>query len=130
MLIQIPITWIATIIGVWLFYVQHQFKPGYWERDEDWNRFDASMRGSSYYKLPRILNWLTGNIGLHHLHHLLPGIPNYMLLPALEATPEIQLDDALTIRESLKTIRSGLWHESEKRYLSFHEASRLLRGSE
>ena len=127
LLVQIPILWIANIIGVWLFYVQHQFDPGYWARDHEWNQFEASLYGSSYYKLPRLLNWLTGSIGIHHLHHLFPVIPSYNLVPALRATPEIQLPNAMTIRASLKTIRMSLWHESDGRFVSFREAGQMMK---
>lgn len=126
LLVQIPILWIAAIVGVWLFFVQHQFDPGYWARDAEWNRIDASLRGASYYKLPKILRWLTGNIGLHHIHHLLPNIPNYRLVPALEAIPEVQIPNPLTIRESLASLHLHLWHEEARRFLGFREARRLM----
>lgn len=127
LIVQLSILWLAGILGVWLFYVQHQFDPGYWERDDKWNRVDACLQGASYYKLPKVLNWLTGSIGLHHIHHLFPRIPNYRLVPALKAVPEVQLEKPLTIRGSMKAIRFNIWNESEGTFMSFREARRMLR---
>ncbi|MBT3275605.1 MAG: fatty acid desaturase [Spirochaetales bacterium] len=127
LMIQLPIVWICSMVGVWLFYVQHQFNPGYWARDENWNAMDAAMRGASYYRLPAILAWFTGNIGIHHLHHLKPGIPNYMLQETLKATPEISETPPMTLRSSLAGLRINLWHEAERRFLSFRQAHALMR---
>lgn len=126
LLIQLPIIWIGTTIGVWLFYVQHQFTPGYWARDGEWTSFDAAMRGASYYRLPRLFAWLTGNIGIHHLHHLRPGIPNYMLQKALAATPQAHAIQPLTLRASLSSLRLKLWHETERRFVGFRQAHSLI----
>ena len=79
LLIQLTISVVGGAIGVWLFYVQHQYENTYWERHKDWNYMEAALYGSSYYKLPAVLNWFTGNIGYHHIHHLSPRIPNYLL---------------------------------------------------
>ncbi len=97
LLIQMPVMLIGGAGGVWLFYVQHQFDPSYWARTEDWESMDAAMQGSSYYKLPKVLQWISGNIGLHHVHHLRPRIPNYNLQECLNATPELQLPDPLLL---------------------------------
>ena len=85
--VQLPVVLIAGTIGIWLFYVQHQFDPGYWARDDKWNQLDAALSGASYYKLPAVLRWFTGNIGIHHLHHLRPRIPNYRLKKAQDSVP-------------------------------------------
>jgi len=126
-LVQLPIIMISGTMGIWLFYVQHQFDPGYWARDGHWNKFDAALHGSSHYKLPAILRWFTGNIGIHHVHHLRPSIPNYRLHKAYNATPEVQEPAPLTVWESIKSIRINLWHEAQQRFLSFREAGRLMR---
>lgn len=126
LIIQLPIAWIGTTVGVWLFYVQHQFNPGYWARDAEWNSIDAAMRGASYYRLPRLFAWLTGNIGIHHLHHLRPGIPNYMLRKALAATPQAHSVKPVTLRSSLASLRLKLWHETERRFMGFRQAHSLI----
>jgi omega-6 fatty acid desaturase (delta-12 desaturase) len=126
-LVYIPMFYISAIVGLWLFYVQHQFDPGYWERDSDWDRVEASIGGSSHYKLPVVLQWLTGNIGLHHIHHVRPRIPNYNLQACYDATPELQLSDPLTLGKSFKSLRMNLWDEVEKRLLSFKQARDLLK---
>ncbi len=127
LVVQLPVMFVAGIVGVWLFYVQHQFDPGYWSRDDSWDKYDAAVRGSSYYKLPPVLRWITGNIGIHHVHHLRPRIPNYKLRQANRA-----LDDAevkpLTLLQSLKAVRYNLWSEAEARFLSFRQAARIIRG--
>jgi omega-6 fatty acid desaturase (delta-12 desaturase) len=109
----------AGMAGIWLFYVQHQFDPGYWKREEEWHSVDAAMEGSSYYKLPRILQWFSGNIGLHHVHHLRPRIPNYNLQRCLNAIPELRLKDHLTIKASIASINMNLWDEVNDRLISF-----------
>jgi omega-6 fatty acid desaturase (delta-12 desaturase) len=113
LLVQIPILLLATSAGVWMFYIQHNFYPSYWERHTDWDFFTASMRGSSYYKLPKVLQWFTGNIGFHHIHHLSPKIPNYKLEQCLKENPVFQVEP-LTIRKSLKSLFYRLWDEKEK----------------
>jgi omega-6 fatty acid desaturase (delta-12 desaturase) len=119
LLIQLPIMYFAGMAGIWLFYVQHQFDPGYWKREEEWHSVDAAMEGSSYYKLPRILQWFSGNIGLHHVHHLRPRIPNYNLQRCLNAIPELRLKDHLTIKASIASINMNLWDEVNDRLISF-----------
>lgn len=123
--IHLPMFYLASVLGVWLFYVQHQFDPGYWERSEEWDNFDASMEGSSHYKLPKWLQWFTGNIGLHHIHHVRPRIPNYNLQACYDATPELQLPDPLTLRTSFSSLNMHLWDEANKRLLSFGQARKL-----
>jgi omega-6 fatty acid desaturase (delta-12 desaturase) len=113
LLIELPILLIACSSGVWLFYVQHNFDPSYWERHADWEFFDAGMDGSSYYKLPKLLQWFTGNIGFHHIHHLSPRIPNYKLEECHNENPILQIEP-LTIRRSLNSLFFRLWDEKEK----------------
>lgn len=118
-MIQIPVMAIAGAAGIWLFYVQHQFDPTYWARSDEWESLDAALHGSSYYKLPAILQWFSGNIGLHHIHHLRPRIPNYNLPRALAAIPELELEQPLTIAKSITSIPLNLWDEANKRLVTF-----------
>jgi acyl-lipid omega-6 desaturase (Delta-12 desaturase) len=127
LLIQMPILALGGAAGVWLFYVQHQFDPSYWARTKDWGSMSAAMQGSSYYKLPKVLQWISGNIGFHHLHHLRPRIPNYNLEAAVKATPQLQLPDPLLFLPSLKSVRLKLWDEKNKVLLTFREANHHMR---
>jgi omega-6 fatty acid desaturase (delta-12 desaturase) len=113
LLVEIPILLIACGSGVWLFYVQHNFDPTYWERHAEWEFFNAGMDGSSFYKLPKLLQWFTGNIGFHHIHHLSPRIPNYKLEECHNENPEFQIEP-LTLGRSLKALFFRLWDENEK----------------
>jgi acyl-lipid omega-6 desaturase (Delta-12 desaturase) len=126
-MIQLPVMLLGGAGGVWLFYVQHQFDPSYWARSESWGSVEAAMQGSSYYKLPAVLRWISGNIGFHHIHHLRPRIPNYNLQDCLKATPELQLPHPLRLGESLKSVRLKLWDESSRELLSFRQAVRRRR---
>jgi omega-6 fatty acid desaturase (delta-12 desaturase) len=127
LMVQLPILLVGGPAGVWLFYVQHQFDPSYWARNGEWESMDAAMLGSSYYKLPAALQWISASIGLHHVHHLKPRIPNYNLQQAVDATPELQLPNALTLRKSLGAVHYKVWDEKEKTLLSFREMTRALR---
>lgn len=118
LLVQIPVLMLGTSLGVWLFYVQHNFEGTNWERHENWDYTRAALQGSSYYKLPALLNWFTGNIGLHHIHHLGPRIPNYNLPRALAAIPELNIPP-LTLRDSLKCLRLRLWDEQNRRMVGW-----------
>ncbi|MCX6067593.1 MAG: fatty acid desaturase [Chloroflexi bacterium] len=119
LLVEIPILLIATSAGVWLFYVQHNFEGTYWARHDQWEFFKASVNGSSFYKLPGILNWFTGNIGYHHIHHLSPKIPNYKLPVAYRENPVFQIQP-LTIPKSLKSLGYRLWDEEQKMLVGFN----------
>jgi len=119
--ILIPTQLVAGFVGIWLFYVQHQFDPSYWARSGDWDSAEAALTGSSYYKLPPWLQWISGNIGLHHVHHLLPRIPNYNLEACLSAVPELRLKDPLTIARSVRSVRLNLWDEAAERLIAFRE---------
>lgn len=122
LLIQIPILYVASGFGVWLFYVQHQFEDTVWERESSWNFRNVAMEGSSYLKLPKIIQWFSGNIGYHHLHHISPKIPNYKLEACYNENSLFQ-KKPVTLMEGLKTIRYNLWDETEKRLVSFSEVS-------
>ncbi|MFN4140964.1 fatty acid desaturase [Aestuariivirga sp.] len=119
LLIHLPIVIIGASVGVWLFYVQHQFEQTYWEAESNWSHPDAALHGSSFYDLPAPLMWLTGNIGVHHLHHLSSRIPFYRLPEALADYPELREIGRITLWESLKCVRLALWDEDQKRMVSF-----------
>ncbi len=110
---------------MWLFYVQHQFEPTYWEHDERWAYDAAALQGSSYYRLPRLLQWATGNIGLHHIHHLHPRIPNYRLQQALDDHAELRQVPTLTLWESLRCVRLTLWDERARKLVPFAAVSEV-----
>jgi omega-6 fatty acid desaturase (delta-12 desaturase) len=129
LLIQLPILLLGGAAGVWLFYVQHQFDPSYWERNETWESMESAMQGSSYYKLPRVFQWISASIGLHHVHHLRPRIPNYNLQRCLNEIPELQLPNPLTLGNSLRSVRLKLWDEKRKLLLSFREMALQMRQS-
>jgi len=122
LLIQLPILVISSSIGTWMFYVQHQFERTYWEHTPNWNYTLAAMHGSSYYQLPRVLQWFTGNIGFHHIHHLSPRIPNYRLQECHEENPVLQEVTHLTLLDSLKTVSLVLWEEKQRRLVTFSAA--------
>ena len=119
LIIQTPIIIIGASIGVWMFYVQHQFDETHWSRTGEWNREDAALHGSSYYDLPAPLMWVTGNIGVHHVHHLSSRIPFYQLPRILKAHPELKTVGRLTLWQSFKTVRLALWCETRKKMVSF-----------
>lgn len=125
LLIQIPITYFATAIGSWFFFVQHQFEDAYWAPEDEWSYEDAALKGSSFYKLPRILQWFSGNIGFHHIHHLSPKIPNYQLEACHQENPLFQDVQVMTLGASFRTLALGLWDEAQQRLISFREAHRL-----
>ena len=127
LLVHLPIAFLASAIGVWLFYVQHQFEPTYWEHDAWWNFEAAALEGSSYYELPRVLHWLTGNIGLHHVHHLNAGIPNYRLRRVLAECPELLVAKRITLWESLRCVSLSLWDEESRRLVPFSQAATARR---
>jgi omega-6 fatty acid desaturase (delta-12 desaturase) len=123
--IQLPIMAGAAIIGFWMFYVQHQFEGArqpegiYWARHQDWDPIRAALEGSSYYKLPKVLQWFSGNIGLHHVHHLRPRIPNYNLQQCHNEIPALQAVEPLTLGRSFKSLWLNLWDENAQQLVSF-----------
>ena len=121
LLIFLPTSVVAATIGVWLFYVQHQFEETHWSRGEQWQLHHGALEGSSHYVLPQPLRWLSGNIGIHHVHHLYSRIPFYRLPEVLGDHRELAEAQRLTIVESLATVRLNLWDETEGRLVSFAE---------
>jgi acyl-lipid omega-6 desaturase (Delta-12 desaturase) len=119
LLVHLPVVLLAGGLGVWLFYVQHTFEQAYWSRREGWDAHHAAVAGSSYYDLPRVLHWFTGNIGYHHLHHLAARIPNYRLRAAFESSPVLQRAPRLTLRSSLRCASMKLWDEDRGRMVGF-----------
>ena len=122
LLIHLPITLVAASLGVWFFYVQHQFEETRWERDGDWSFHDAALHGSSHYHLPGVLRWISANVGVHHVHHLASRIPFYRLPEVLREVPELARMSRVTLRESFGAVRLVLWDEQKRRLVSFAEA--------
>jgi len=123
LLIQLPMVFLAAVGGIWLFYMQHQFEGNYWERQDKWQYIRGAMEGSSYYKLPRILQWFSGNIGFHHIHHLSPRIPNYFLDKCHHENPVFQKVTTLNIRESLHCLTLRLYDEEQRKMVTFSAVS-------
>jgi omega-6 fatty acid desaturase (delta-12 desaturase) len=123
--IQLPILAIGGAAGLWLFYVQHQFEGVYWARQDEWDMIRSALEGSSYYKLPKVLQWCTGNIGLHHIHHLRPRVPNYRLQQCYDDIPALQAVEPVTLRSSLKSLWMNLWDEERQRMVGFRALEKL-----
>ncbi|MDY7046656.1 fatty acid desaturase [Virgibacillus sp. M23] len=127
--IQLPILFLSGSLGIWLFYVQHQFEDSYFENEAEWDYVKAAVDGSSYYKLPKIIQWVTGNIGYHHVHHLSPKVPNYHLEDAHESTPPLQKATTITLLTSLQSIRFRLYDEASRTFISFKELKTLQKNT-
>ena len=121
LLVHLPILVISGAAGVWLFYVQHQFEEVYWQRGEQRDYVDVALKGSSLFALPRVLQWFSGNIGFHHIHHLSPRIPNYRLEKCYREQPLFQSVDRITLLSSLRTLRLRLYDEASRRLVGFRE---------
>jgi omega-6 fatty acid desaturase (delta-12 desaturase) len=121
LLVQLPIVVMAASIGVWLFYVQHQFEETSWDREQDWTVHEAALHGSSHYDLPVALRWMTANIGIHHVHHLCSRIPYYRLDCVLADHPELGGLGRITLRDSLASVRLVLWDEQQRQMISFRQ---------
>jgi omega-6 fatty acid desaturase (delta-12 desaturase) len=126
LMIQLPLVFIAGAAGVWLFYVQHQFEDVYWTRSDDWTYVDAALQGSSHLRLPKVLQFFTGNIGLHHVHHLSPRIPNYNLQRAHDANDFLHRAPEITLWQGVRTVRLKLIDESSGRLVTFAQARRSM----
>jgi omega-6 fatty acid desaturase (delta-12 desaturase) len=126
-LVHLPLIMTGGALGIWLFYVQHQFEDTYWEHNPQWDFHRAGIEGSSFLDLPRALHWFTGNIGYHHIHHLASRIPNYNLRRCMEENPELQHVTRLSVRESLRCARLKLWHEEIRQLIGFRELRALRR---
>jgi omega-6 fatty acid desaturase (delta-12 desaturase) len=120
-IVYLPAIYLAAMAGIWLFYVQHQFEDAYWESSESWDYATAALHGSSHLVLPPVLQWFTGNIGLHHVHHLAPRIPNYRLQRCHDATPLLQVAPKLTLRAGVAALTLALWDEEQRRMVRFSE---------
>ena len=121
LLVHLPMTFIAASVGVWLFYVQHQFEETAWEDGRKWNLHETALHGSSHYDLPVVLRWFTANIGVHHVHHLCSRIPFYRLRQVLRDNPQLRSIGRLTLGQSLSCVRLVLWDEAQRRLVSFLE---------
>jgi omega-6 fatty acid desaturase (delta-12 desaturase) len=123
----LPIMIFASTVGVFLFYVQHQFEDTYWRWHKEWEYSEAALRGSSFFKLPRLLQWFSGNIGFHHVHHLGPKIPNYNLERAHYENPIFQQVKTITLGSSLRSIFLHVWDEQTHRLVSWREYAQIVR---
>jgi omega-6 fatty acid desaturase (delta-12 desaturase) len=126
LLVEAPSMVLAAAAGVWLFYVQHQFDDTYWKSSGDWSYADAALRGSSYLKLPTVLRFFTGNIGLHHVHHLSARVPNYNLQRAHDENPIFHDVPTLSLWDGLRAVRLKLWDEDGARLVTFTQARAIL----
>jgi omega-6 fatty acid desaturase (delta-12 desaturase) len=124
-LIQLIGTAVAGAVGVWMFYVQHQFEDVYWERGDNWDYATAALRGSSFYQLPKLLQWFSGSIGFHHIHHLSARIPNYYLEECHQADPVFQQVKPLTLGSSLKSLSLRLWDEQSRKLVGYAHLRKL-----
>ena len=124
LLVHLPVVLVAGAAGVWLFYVQHTFEQAYWTRKGDWDSHEAAIAGSSFYDLPRVMHWFTGNIGYHHIHHLASRIPNYRLRECFESTPLLEAAPRITLWTSLRSARLKLWCEETQRMVGFPKRTR------
>ena len=127
LLIFLPSTLLAATAGVWLFYVQHNFETSHWEQEEDWHLHEAALHGSSHYVMPSVLQWMTANIGIHHVHHLHSRVPFYRLPEVLRNHSALEEGNRLTIRESLACAKLHLWDEDTRSLLSFRQVRALMR---
>jgi omega-6 fatty acid desaturase (delta-12 desaturase) len=127
LMIQLPVAFVGGLGGIWMFYIQHQFEGTYWERHGDWDYATAAIRGSSYFKLPKVLQWFTGNIGLHHIHHLSSRIPNYALQQCMDENPQFQDVTTITLWSSMKSLRLHLWDEEQGQLIGFRHLKKLQR---
>jgi omega-6 fatty acid desaturase (delta-12 desaturase) len=125
--VYLPAAYLSASAGVYLFYVQHQFDQAYWERHSRWDYATAAVAGSSYFKLPKVLQWFTGNIGLHHVHHLAPRVPNYNLQRAHDENALFQAAPVITLASSVKCLRLALWDEQQKKMVPFSAISSMKR---
>jgi len=129
LIVNLPILYVSGVLGIWLFYVQHQFEDSYYEHDDEWEFVRAAVDGSSFYKLPKVLQWVSGNIGYHHVHHLSPRVPNYNLQDAHDSTPPLQHVTTITLKTSLESLRFRLYDTNNKTFVSFKDVKHLLKDS-
>jgi len=127
LLVQGVTLFVAGSLGIWLFYIQHTYEDSYFEHDKEWDYVKAAVEGSSYYKLPKLLQWATGNIGFHHVHHLAPRVPNYNLEKAHNETPPLHTATTITLRTSLESLRYKLYDEDQGKFISFKEVNEIIK---
>ncbi|MDD5369489.1 MAG: fatty acid desaturase [Anaerolineaceae bacterium] len=121
-LIQLPVIWIAGTAGIWMFYVQHQFEDMYWANNNEWEYISSALQGASYYRLPGVLRWFTGNIGFHHIHHLNPRIPNYELDHCYYSNPTLQTCvKTISFKKAFPCLFLNLWDEEQQRMIGFKD---------
>ncbi|WP_232698118.1 fatty acid desaturase [Brevibacillus daliensis] len=125
LLVQGPIFFISGIAGIWLFYVQHQFEETYFEHEENWDYVKAALEGSSFYNLPKVLHWITGNIGFHHIHHLDPRVPNYYLEKVHNTNSMFRDVKSITLKTSIKSLQYRVWNEQSKKFVGFKEIKKI-----
>jgi omega-6 fatty acid desaturase (delta-12 desaturase) len=125
LMIQGPIFLISGIAGIWMFYVQHQFEETYFENNEKWDYVKAAMQGSSFYNLPKVLHWITGNIGFHHIHHLSPRVPNYNLEKVHNVNPVLRDVETITLRSSIELLRFRIWDDQNKKFIGFKDIKQV-----
>jgi omega-6 fatty acid desaturase (delta-12 desaturase) len=127
LLVEGPIFFISAVLGIWLFYVQHQFEDTYFEEDANWEYVKAAVEGSSFYKLPKLLQWITGNIGYHHVHHLSPRVPNYHLESVHNNTLPLQSVPTITLKTSLTSLKFKLWDDEAKQFVRFKDIKSIYK---
>ncbi|WP_129690981.1 fatty acid desaturase [Gottfriedia acidiceleris] len=127
LIVEGPIFFISAVLGIWLFYVQHQFEDTYFEEDANWEYVKAAVEGSSFYKLPKLLQWITGNIGYHHVHHLSPRVPNYNLESVHNNTLPLQSVPTITLKTSLTSLKFKLWDEEKKQFVGFKDIKSIYK---
>ncbi|QQE81157.1 fatty acid desaturase [Alicyclobacillus sp. SO9] len=127
LIVEGPVLYLSGMLGIWLFYVQHQFETTYFEQEDNWSFFQAAMHGSSFYDLPKVLNWITGNIGYHHIHHLSSRIPNYNLQDLYRSDTAFQQVPRVGIRLSFRALGYRLWDEKKKQFINFKNVNKLLK---
>ncbi|UKS25874.1 fatty acid desaturase [Paenibacillus sp. HWE-109] len=125
LLIQGPMFFVSGMAGIWLFYVQHNYEDTYYENEGEWDYIKAAMHGSSFYKLPRVLHWITGNIGFHHIHHLSPRVPNYYLEKVHNKNEELRKVQTITLLTSLESLKFRIWNEETKKFIQFKDLKRF-----
>lgn len=126
-IVQGTIMFVAGALGIWLFYIQHTFEDSYFEEESEWDYVKAAVEGSSYYKLPRVLQWATGNIGFHHVHHLSPRVPNYNLEEAHNSTPPLHMATTITLKSSLESLKYKLYAPEKKHFVTFRDVKELVK---
>ena len=130
LLVHVPVMIVASIIGVWLFSIQHRFEGALWVRQSAWNATSASLDGASFLRLPKVLQWFTGNIGFHHIHHLNPRVPNYRLQECHETVPALASVPTLGLAAGIRSLHLALWDENGARLVRFDEIARAMTGSD